>query len=286
MRYLIDHQTRVGFPAAVREHLCELRLEPVTDRHQRLLTAHIDAEPEADIQRYRDAFGNEVHHFSITAPHDHLTTRLVAEVECLRDNPFDFPALAPRREGDWIAHALRDVPRLWDYVLHRSPMTPAATTVELAGSPDHDDADIPLVQAVQDVMAWIGDEFRYDPEATEVHSPLAAMLERRAGVCQDFAHLLITIVRGWDVPARYVMGYHYPGEDEPAAAPATHAWVEVLVPGADWLGFDPTHGLLADDHYIKVAVGRDVRDATPQRGSFKGDEDGEAPDVMISITPQ
>ncbi len=283
MRYLIEHQTRADFPAAVREHLCELRLEPVTDRHQRLLTAHIDTAPEADIQRYRDAFGNEVHHFSITAPHDHLTTRLSAEVECLRDNPFDFPGLPPAREAEWIAHALRDVPRLWDYVLHRSPMTPEAGALDLAGCPGHD-AATPLVQSVQEVMAWMGDEFRYDPAATEVHSPVATMVERHAGVCQDFAHLLITVVRGWGVPARYVMGYHYPGEDEPATA--THGWVEVLVPGADWLGFDPTHGLLADHHYIKVAVGRDVRDATPQRGSFKGKEGSAPPQILVNITPQ
>lgn len=285
MRYRIDHQTRIVFPDEVREHHCEMRLEPVTDRHQRLLAAQIETEPDADIHRYRDAFGNDVHHFGITAPHDHLTTRLVADVECLLGNPFDFPALDPRREGDWIAHSLRDVPRLWDYVFHRSPMTPTATNVELGGCPGNDNADVPLLQSVQNVMAWMGEEFHYDPEATEVDSPLVRVLERRAGVCQDFAHLLITVVRGWGVPARYVMGYHYPGAKPSTDAYATHAWVEVLVPGADWLGFDPTHGLLADDHYIKVAVGRDVRDAAPQRGSFKGDGAKEAPDIRVSVTP-
>lgn len=283
MRYLIEHETRVGFPDTVREHQVELRLEPVTDRHQRLLSAHIESDPAAEVHRYRDAFGNEVHHFGIVAAHDHLTTRLTAEVECLLQNPFDFTPPPPAREQEWIAHALRDVPRLWDYLLHRSPMTPDPAGLDLADCPARD-PDAGVTAAVQRAMEWMGETLAYAPGATHMHSALAELLEKRAGVCQDFAHLLITIVRGWGFPARYVMGYHYPGDDAAAAAPATHAWVEVLVPGAQWLGFDPTHRLLVNEHYIKVAVGRDARDANPQRGSFKGGDSSAPPDVSLRIT--
>jgi len=128
-----------------------------------------------------------------------------------------------------------------------------------------------------EIMEWIGSRFEYDSDVTHVHSSLDDVLHQQAGVCQDFAHVMITVVRSWGFPARYAMGYVDPGYCDEGVPLATHAWAEVLIPGAGWRGFDPTHGVLAIDSFVVAAVGRDDQDAAPVRGSFKGDHGGGAP---------
>ena len=142
------------------------------------------------------------------------------------------------------------------------------------------------LQALE-VMAWVAARLAYEPGSSEVHTPLTAVMARGAGVCQDFAHLLVSLVRSWDVPARYVMGYVDLGAGaEVATSQATHAWAEVLIPGAGWRGFDAVHGLVADETYVKVAVGRDYWDAAPQRGTFQGPHGGETPEVTLAVVRQ
>jgi transglutaminase-like putative cysteine protease len=285
MRYVIEHETRLTFAQPVREHQCELRLMPSDSSAQRVHAASITVEPAAELDSYVDYFGNQVHHFSIAGPHTQLVTRLHAEVETLLSNPFEFPLVPPHREPDWIAEALKAQPRLCDYVLSHGPATPDLTRGELP------DLDVPqhspsrhILDSVLAATEWIGSALQYQPAATPVHAALAEVWKARAGVCQDFAHLLIAVVRSWGIPARYVMGYQDPecAEDEEQPA-APHAWAEVLVPGAGWRGFDATARLLANDCYVAVAVGRDSFDAAPQRGTFKGEESEEAPEVILRI---
>jgi transglutaminase-like putative cysteine protease len=140
---------------------------------------------------------------------------------------------------------------------------------------------IDLLGNVQAAMRWAAERFRWEPGATEVHAALGDFAEQRAGVCQDFAHLLVALVRSWGFAARYVMGYVEGGTVQGEAA--THAWAEVWIPGAGWRGFDATSGLVANDCYVPVAVGRDSRDAAPVRGTFKGDEGSASPQVSVRI---
>ena len=142
------------------------------------------------------------------------------------------------------------------------------------------------MDGLMELMAWVSSAMTYQSGATEVHADLASAVSQGAGVCQDFAHLFITIARSWGVPARYVMGYLDPGILAPGAELTSHAWAEALVPGGGWVGFDATHNLLANDQYIAVAVGRDSYDAAPQRGSFKGDAEAAQPVVNVSVQKQ
>ena len=288
MRYRIEHATSLTFPTPVREHQCELRLAPRDDTHQRRLRAAITVEPEATLASYQDSFGNLVHQFSITAPHDMLRTRLEAEVETLLANPFDYTALPTGREAAWLADQLRTQPRLWDFVLHRSPFTPDLQRLDHGLDVPKREGSASVLESVQAAQKWVGDVLAYRPGVSTVDSPLDTALGERAGVCQDFAHLLVAVVRGWGVPARYVMGYVDPGYlDEDEVRPeATHAWAEVLIPGAGWRGFDAVHQLVVNDTYVAVAVGRDHRDAAPQRGAFRGDDPGTPPDVTLHVVGQ
>lgn len=285
MRLLIEHETRLAFPAHVREHQCELRLAPRDDETQRRLSCRIDVEPHAELREHRDCFGNAVHRFSLLAPHDRLVARVASEVETSLENPFAYVPVAPAAERAWLDRQLRDDPRLLDFVLHRSDTVPALEE-SLGGVP------VPayqpgrsLLDNVLAAMRWAAESFRWDPSTTAVHAALADFAEQRAGVCQDFAHLLVAWVRNHDFAARYVMGYVEGNTvpEETQGEQATHAWAEVLIPGAGWRGFDATAGLVANDCYVPVAVGRDSRDAAPVRGTFKGDEGSASPRVSVRV---
>jgi transglutaminase-like putative cysteine protease len=287
VRYVIEHETSLTFPSAVREHQCELRLTPRQDAMQRVQVMQINLDPPAELFTYVDSFGNRVHHFSLIAPHNRLVTRLHAEVETLLENPFDYAALTPSQERTWFMETLRTQPPLWSFILHRSPMTPDLTHLLHGLEPPPYDPTSPLLKSVQAAMDWIAATLTYQVGVTDVHSPLETVLAARAGVCQDFAHLLVALVRAWGFPARYVMGYLDPGYiQSPDIKPTTHAWAEVLIPGAGWRGFDATLQLVSDETYVVVAVGRDAQDAAPQRGSFKGEEGSEPPRVNVQIMRQ
>jgi transglutaminase-like putative cysteine protease len=282
--YLIDHETELRFPEPVREHELELRLAPRDDHGQRTIACEIEITPRAALREHRDSFGNRVHRASLPAPHDGVVVRVRAEVETLRENPFAWTPLPPAEEAAATARALRESPRLLEWLLHRSPAVPDLVPLAEALPLPAREQGRTLVENVQAAMAWAKERFDYVPGATHAHAPLAVLLEKRAGVCQDFAHLLVALVRGWGVPARYVSGYVEPEPEQ--AEQATHAWAEVMVPGAGWLGFDATHGLVIDGRYVAVAVGRDSREAAPVRGAFKGDDPGDPPQVRLRVARQ
>jgi transglutaminase-like putative cysteine protease len=284
VRLLIEHETRLAFPAPVREHQCELRLAPRDDASQRRLSCEIEVEPAAELRAHHDAFGNLVHRFSLLAPHERLVARVRSEVETALENPFAYAAVAPGAERAALERRLREEPRLLDFVLHRSDAVPelgkALGDVELPAFAE----GLGLLGNVQAAMRWAGERFRWEPGKTDVHAALAELAEQRAGVCQDFAHLLVALVRSWGFAARYVMGYVESGTvPEDVGEQATHAWAEVWIPGAGWRGFDATSGLVANDCYVPVAVGRDSRDAAPVRGTFKGDEGSASPQVSVRV---
>lgn len=288
MRYLIEHETILEYPQTVREHHVELRLAPRSDSHQKVISCSIETEPQAELASYNDYFGNRVDYFCAIQPHNCLLTRLKSEVETLKENPFDFEVVAPAEEHEWLHKAIKLAPSMNDFVLHRSLLTPSA--MKLAEAIEcafpRQDKDRPILEALLELLAWVPKVLEYRSGTTEVHGSLTAAVRQGSGVCQDFAHLFITVARSWGIPARYVMGYLDSGISRIGETLATHAWAEALVPGAGWVGFDATHNLLVNDHYVAVAVGRDSYDAAPQRGSFKGESAGEQPAVKVIMQEQ
>jgi transglutaminase-like putative cysteine protease len=270
VNYDIAHALRLTFAAPVWEHHCELRLAPQANAHQIVRSLDIGVEPSSEVLQHRDGFGNPVHALSLIAPHDSLLVRVRASVETRLGNPFDFPIVAPQAERSWLDDALRAQPRLWSYLLHRSPATPELAQLD-AGAlrwPERD-AQRPLLEALQGMLAWLEEHFEYVPGFTAVAPALEPAVKERRASCQDLAHLLISLARAWGAPARYVMGYHDPGYVE-ADEHTLHAWAEVLVPGAGWRGLDPSTHLVTNDTYVVVAVGRDAHDCPPIRSHFKG----------------
>ena len=281
MRLKIEHRSVLHFEGPVVEQHCELRLKPREDLYQRLLGHRLELEPRAEIYEYSDAYGNRVQSFSVLQPHQKLEIRFSAEVENLLDNPFDFIPPPPAEEQAQLKGQLKQDPRLLDFVLSRSESAPDLPASALAAGRPAFDPDMNFLPQIQAAMAWIRATIGYLPESTEIHHPLTQVLEAGFGVCQDFAHLLIAVLRSWGIPARYVMGYQY--LKEPGERRATHAWTEAYLPGAGWRGFDSSAGMLVDATYLPVAVGRDSRDAAPHRGSYKGAAVGTPPEVHLQV---
>ena len=149
-----------------------------------------------------------------------------------------------------------------------------------------------MLEAVQALMARIFKEFTFDPKATTVATPVLKVLEKKRGVCQDYAHLMLSCLRSLGLPARYVSGYLLtqppPGKPRMIGADASHAWVSVYCPnddgGGHWVDFDPTNNLLPDTQHITLAWGRDFSDVSPLRGVILGG-DAQAPKVAVTVEP-
>ena len=139
---------------------------------------------------------------------------------------------------------------------------------------------------LRDIASGVNRSFSYVKKSTAVNSPIEDALRSRQGVCQDFAHIMIALVRNARIPCRYVSGYLYHSSEtaHPAADGATHAWVEALLPGIGWVGFDPTIDRLASEKHIRTAIGRDYADVPPTMGMMKGKADTHL-QVRVRVTP-
>jgi len=294
VRYQIERVCSIRFATPAREHHVQIRLAPWDDESQTLLQIALTVEPEAGVLACRDGFGNLSHHFAVLGAHRELAFTMIAQVETRRENPFDFPSVPPSRQRAWIADCLHQVPRLWDFVLHQGPLTPALP--ERIG--EHAlpilREDQPLLEQIQEASAWIQSIAPFDPEREIPVAALPALFDAGRGCAADLAHLLIALMRQWSIPSRFVSGYldasYFDADDgdPPGTAPREqrlHHWAEVLIPGGGWRGIDPALGLLADATYVRVAVGRDARDVQPLRQACRSD--GTAPELeeTLAVTP-
>jgi transglutaminase-like putative cysteine protease len=268
MRYSIRHITRFTYESPITESVMEARMQPRTDTLQRCLQFTLLTTPSSRVMTYRDHDNNLVHHFNIPGRHSRLTVTAEALVECMtmRSLPHRLgPAAWSRLDsmaasGQWFEYLAPST-----FVQQTEALVAYRTEIGLERGND------PLV-ALRRLMGEMYARFEYSPRSTRVDSPIDEALEARKGVCQDFAHIFLSLVRPLGIPARYVSGYLFQpaGSQERSTDGATHAWVDVLLPDLGWVGLDPTNNLIADERHIRVAIGRDYADVPPTRGVFKG----------------
>jgi transglutaminase-like putative cysteine protease len=284
MQYLVRHLTRFSYTSPVSESVMELRMQPLNDDRQRCLRFDVVTAPRARVFAYRDHVGNAVHYFDIPAHHTRLdiTAETVVDVAPTRPLPEALPAdawtaldalAAGGEAADWLAPSR--------FAVETPALKQFAGAIGLGGR-DRD----PLT-LLRQLTVKLYEELAYEPRTTNVDSPIDEALEARAGVCQDFAHIMTALCRSLGVPCRYVSGYLAPADPETghdrSAEHATHAWVEALLPELGWVGFDPTNNTLARERHIAVAFGRDYGDVPPTRGVFKGDGSSDL-GVAVSVT--
>jgi transglutaminase-like putative cysteine protease len=271
--YAIRHLTRFRYSRPISESIMETRMNPRSDSSQHCLTFSLSVSPRCRVFSYRDHLGNNVQHFDIPGEHNQLV--IVAESVVEQQPLPDVPGfLSPEAWG-----ALDDLIAAGDYWEMLLPSTFALETPavkKLAAQMDVTRRDDPLM-LVQELNQRLYDYFEYVPHSTRVDSPIDEAILSGKGVCQDFAHTMIALLRHVRIPARYVSGYLYRSrEDHDRSTPdATHAWVEVLLPHLGWVGFDPTNNLISHHRHIRTAVGRDYADVPPTHGIFRGKTDSE-----------
>lgn len=283
MFYSIRHLTKFLYSNAVSESMMETRMHPRSDQYQRCLTFHLSVSPRCRVFSYRDHLANHVHHFDIPGQHGQLVIVAESLVE-IQLAPMIPAFLAPEawddldelvREGDY-----------WEMLFPSEFAQPTAALDELARKFDVRRRDDPLM-VLHHLSQQVYEYFDYAPKSTEVDSPIDLALGTRKGVCQDFAHIMIALVRSkLQIPCRYVSGYLYHGESDMdrSVSSATHAWIEALIPQMGWVGFDPTNWLVAGDRHIRTAIGRDYADVPPTHGMFRG-KTGSELTVAVRVTP-
>lgn len=264
-RHSIEHTLDFRYSAPVHSSVMTLHVHPVQDRRQVLTGFAIETEPRGPVFSFDGPFGNRGHFLDRPGPHEHLVIRARSTVEThpRRNVPDGLGADGWDRLGRGIREPERWLMLQPSRFVRRSPaLDHFMRTHQLEPGED------PLASALA-LSDMLHRTFDYTPGSTEADSPIESILETGRGVCQDYAHVMASILRIWGVPCRYVSGYL--GPDAAGAAPAaSHAWVECWFPDLGWIGLDPTNNSGDDERHIRVAVGRDYADVPPTRGVYQG----------------
>ena len=285
MTYNILHRTIYEYatPVTISHHVARLepRATPAQEREQFSLTIF----PEPTLRKNRpDYFGNRLCFFSIQELHSRLEIIAHSRVSV---NPATSKAPEPSTPWENVTGMFRDpvspeVVQPYQFIFD-SPQ--ACASFELADyARESFPEGTPFLTGVRDLTERIFKDFKYDPKATTVATPLAEVWEKRRGVCQDFAHLGIASLRSLGLPARYVSGYLRTrppeGKERLVGADASHAWFAVFCPGVGWVDFDPTNNVQPGEEHITVATGRDFADVSPVSGVITG---GGAHQIKVSV---
>ena len=264
-RHAIGHTLEFRYSAPVHASVVTLNLHPVQDREQVLRRFAIETDPGGPVFAFRGPFDNTGHFLDRPGPLDRLVVRARCTVEVGRAR-----SLPDRLDSSaWTElEGSTAVPEL-GLMLQASRFARPSTILErFIGTHRLAPGDDPLATALE-LRETLHDTFDYLPGSTAADSPIERILESGCGVCQDYAHVMTSILRMWGIPCRYVSGYL--GPDSPGSAPGeSHAWVECWLPGLGWVGFDPTNNSVADERHVRVAVGRDYADVPPTRGVYRG----------------
>lgn len=279
--FFIRHLTRFEYEKPIAESMMEARMHPRTDANQRCLTFSLSVSPRCRVFSYRDHLGNNVHHFDI--PGDHRRLVIIAEALVELQTLATVPQyLSPSAWGE--LDEIVSAGDYWEMLLPSEFARPTPLLLDLARTLDVVRRDDPLT-VLRDLNSRLHDYLDYIPRSTRVDSPIDEAIEQRGGVCQDFAHMMIALVRHLGIPCRYVSGYlHHRDEDHVRSTPgATHAWVDAFLPHLGWVSFDPTNNLLAHESHIRTALGRDYADVPPTRGVYRGSTASEL-NVAVQVT--
>jgi transglutaminase-like putative cysteine protease len=289
MKYRVKHSTRYEYADQVNQGYNVAYLIPRECNGQRVNFSDIRIipTPASKIKRV-DYFGNVVCHFTVEKPHRSLEVIVDSEVEIAPSEPrlLSGGITCAEVRAALINGANTEDVKASEFCFD-SPMI--AVTRELSEfAVDLFSPDRPFLEAVNALNSRIFKDFKYDPGFSTVATPLKDVMASRRGVCQDFAHLAIGVLRGMGFAARYVSGYLEtlppPGQVKLAGADASHAWFAVYIPGDDWQDFDPTNDVMPADQHITTAWGRDYSDVTPLKGVVFGGGGKQVLSVAVDVS--
>lgn len=264
-RFTVKHLTRYNYTVPVRDNANQIMLYPVRDVNQAVLRHVIRITNEPNVLVYKDYYGNDIGVFTQASPHQLLsieseliviTTATPLPVNKLNSEDQWSMLGTYNKEIQFIDFMYSDL-----YVDHAELKTIAETGKKLN---DH-----PLETALY-LNTYVFEKFKYVKGITNVETTVDEIMAIKAGVCQDFAHILLSMLRSIQIPARYVSGYICPNQNGMRGEGATHAWVEAFIPGLNWIGLDPTNNCMVSDKHVRLAIGKSFTDCSPVKGTFKG----------------
>ncbi|MFM2360222.1 MAG: hypothetical protein RLY16_2215 [Bacteroidota bacterium] len=264
-RFIIQHITRYTYPEPVRDSANQIMLFPIKDhlqevQHQRLV---ITGEPA--VETYSDYYGNEAGSFMHIAPHNEL--RIESTISVIT-KPVELPKDDRPADEQWKnLEAIRFVVPYIDF-LKQEQFASKHEVLQIANPQLFENKTV--FQTASELNNYVFQQFKYIKGVTSIESTIEEVWQLKAGVCQDFAHILLVMLRLLQIPARYVSGYVCPHDHQLRGEGATHAWVEAYIPFYGWLGFDPTNNCIVSDLHVRLAIGRSFTDCSPVRGTYKG----------------
>ena len=275
--YKIKHLTHYTYSSTVIDGVNQVMLYPIAEIRLDVKKHEIKVSHDPDIEVFTDFFGNQVGIFSVTKPHKELLIESVAEVVT---HPILFPMDEASAEEQWQhLYGVKDDIDFMDFLTQEA--FPSFEDMKNVLSTVINLSDKPLKNALV-LSEYVYNNFTYQKGVTSIETKMEEVWNQKAGVCQDFAHILLVMLRMFGIPARYVSGYIAPKEEGVRGEGATHAWVEAYIPFYGWLGLDPTNNTIVNDGHVKIAVGRNFSDCTPVKGIYKGSGDHKL-EVTVNI---
>lgn len=263
--YKIKHITRYTYASPVIDCTNQIMLYPIIDEHLEVKKHTIQISHDPDVEIFTDYFGNNVGVFSVINPHEELVIESLAEV-ITKPVPTAMDEMQAKEQWKHLQEIKYDIAFI-DFAAKKT--FPGYADIKNTVSKIFNPSDTPLKNALV-LSEYVYENFTYEKGVTNIETPLEEVWNLKAGVCQDFAHVLVDLLRMFDIPARYVSGYICPKESGVRGEGATHAWIEAYIPYYGWLGLDPTNNSIVTDGHVRIAIGRSFNDCTPVKGTYKG----------------
>ena len=264
-KYKIKHITHYFYNSPVYESINQIMLYPIQDLHQTLHFQSIRITDSPSIEVFKDHYFNQLGIFNILKPHSELSIQSNIVVEVV---PIEIPNLEISIAQQWEEiellkkdFTLKDFLEVEEFKAKEEISNVVKSLIDKEKS---------VFENAFNVSEFIFENFTYKQGVTTIESDIDEVWSLKAGVCQDFAHLLLEMLQIAELPSRYVSGYICPKNHDLRGEGATHAWVEVFLPTYGWIGIDPTNNCLVSDRHVRLAVGKDFHDCTPVKGIYKG----------------
>ncbi|MFN8291791.1 MAG: transglutaminase family protein [Chitinophagaceae bacterium] len=290
-KYRIKHITKYSYPSPVIDSANQVMLFPLDDAQQAVRKHDLLITHQPSVEIFTDYFGNKVGIFSVIRPHTELAIESIIEV-ITQEAKLPEENAAPAAKWDNLSTIREQFPYM-DFLSTEHCEQLEEITAVIGSIMDKNTS--PFIVAER-LSSFVCNHFEYKKGVTGIETEVDEIWKLKAGVCQDFAHVLLVMLRLVGIPARYVSGYICPKNHELRGEGATHAWVEAYIPSHGWIGLDPTNNCIASDRHVRLAVGRHFTDCTPVKGTYKGSsehtlqvsvviENGQPRTEDIAVTP-
>ena len=262
--FRIHHITKYEYDRPVRESVNEIRIYPYADKTQETLLHEIIITGHPDILNFSDYWQNKTGVFNLLPLHKELVieSKLVLRTTGTSETSVNFDT-SLHQLSEEISGDLSKIELAEPSIIRNQEVINDIIGIITQGTSS-------VATIAQNCSGYIYKHFKYIKGITNIETTVDEIVEHKAGVCQDFAHLMLQVLRTLQIPSRYVSGYICPNKKGIRGEGATHAWVEVYVPGSGWAGIDPTNNIWVTNNHVKLAVGRHFNDCSPIKGTFKG----------------